>query len=282
MQRFRFLLPPYTGGLERLEVIPDPVPLGTIAVDPGSGRMPDSDLDYPALHLPLSVPLLVLIPPETLAAAHANTIVPPGFGRQPALFSTLKCDDPREILRTVNTRPPPPSETIASWFALRLKNPSLDMLLTEVIGRRSESRGPSVRSTRRHVRSLLECCLTDLQGLLWLAKTPRLAPSIQELAFSRGTDPARLRERVARGLGVTLAEYNQMPGWEWPLEAAIRNGLGAGGWGLAESNLTRHPRRGYLPGWGRTPPGLPKWGTRPWVWSGTPGSGRTNRPAVGA
>jgi len=124
---------------------------------------------------------------------------------------------------------------MARWLAIRLKQPDLESLLAAALSGES-SRDTSLprRTHSRQLRTDVDCRPSDLLRLHQLATLPRLAPTVERLADTAGTTATRLGQRVRRGLGFTLAAYNARPGWEWPLEAACRCGLGrtGGEWGV--------------------------------------------------
>ncbi len=116
---------------------------------------------------------------------------------------------------------------MARWLAIRLKQPDLESLLTAGLSGDSSPDTPlPLRTLSRRLRTDLRYRPSDLRRLAHLAILPRLADNTGQLAASAGTTTTRLAQRVRQALGLTLANYNARPDWEWPLEAACRCGLG--------------------------------------------------------
>ncbi len=237
------LLPPYTTEEALLEAVRyEVLPLGAIAVLHLDGHESHDLISATVEALPLHVPPVLLLPD-----------LPDGTA-PPILASTrqvvcLASDPPpliEEVLTAVNNRPAPTPDQIAAWLAARLDNPHLEPLVIHALdgkGRPTPA-GLSGRNLRRKIPDLLKCRVSDLGRLSGLATRRRLCPSVETLAKDHAprTTPGHLRDHV-RALGVSLAEYNNMPGWEWPLEAAVRQGLGVGGWGLGVGGWPKVARK---------------------------------------
>lgn len=220
------LLPPYTTE-EPLDAVPyEALRLGALVVfhlDPHESH----DLINAAVEaLPLHVPPVLLLPDGTTPPVLAST-------RQVVCLPSDPPPGIEDVLAAVNNRPAPSPDQIAAWLAARLDNPDLEPLVAYALDGdgRPKPAGLSGRSLRRKIPDLLRSRVGDLGRLAGLATRKRLCPSVESLAkdHTPRTTPGHLRDHV-RALGVSLAEYNSMPGWEWPLEAAVRQGLGVGGW----------------------------------------------------
>ncbi len=205
-------------------------PLGTIGILSPSSSIATTYLHDGIASLPLMVPVVSAIPangPEPLSP-------PLDFReRQLALVPTGTSISPAEIVAAVNARPRLSPERMGAWLAARLGNPILEDIVCEAVTTSPHPipEGLSLRNLQRIVPKVLHRRVSDLVRLYRVATLPRCRPTVDALAEEALTAATHLRDLV-RGLGVSLRDYNQRPGWEWPLEAAVRRGLGAGGWGL--------------------------------------------------
>ncbi len=246
MKGMSLLVPPYVSWSGR-DTAPDP-PLGTI------GLCHVVEAACVAGFLPIVdqreawMPIVVAAPAQL--RGHLASALQELELASPAQFLLVTHETPSsphttDILRRVNRRPPVQGTVLAQWLGARLlATPGATVLLHRVLGCCQVQDHSSGRTLRRQVHRTLRCRPSDLTRLAHLATLPRLAPTVDALADSADTTPTRLRERVGRGLGVSLQTYNATPGWKWVLEAAVRRGLGAGGWGLAEANpVTGRPER---------------------------------------
>ncbi len=187
--------------------------------------------------LPNRVPLVVVAPPELEASLQAflTAFDLPRAGQPTIMVSPSPVlPDPESLRQHINHRPPPPPELMARWLAIRLKQPDLESLLAAGLSGNSPGNPLPRRTHSRQLRTDLRCRPSDLRRLAHLATLPRLADTVNDLAFDDHTTATREGQRVRRALGFTLAAYNARPGWEWPLEAACRCGLGrtGGEWGV--------------------------------------------------
>ena len=150
------------------------------------------------------------------------------FTRQSVILSpSQELPLPISAVEALSNRNPPSPSLIARWLALRLGQPDIESLIATIFNRDGKV---SERTLRWRCQRKLHCHPSDLRRLVVLATLPRPTANVDQLAAISESSPQRMRERLRRGLGVTLAFYNRTPGWEWVLEAAIRKGLGAGGW----------------------------------------------------
>jgi len=195
---------------------------------------------YPLLQAcalrPLWVPLVVVAPPELEASvqAYLTAVDLTRAGQSTVILSpALILPDPQSLRQHINHRPPPPAELMAQWLAIRLSRPDLRSLLTAALSTESPPAIPH-RTLSSQLRKHLNCRPSDLVRLATQATLPRLAPTVNDLAFNAHTTATRLGQRVHRVLGFSLSDYNHRPGWEWVLEAACRCGLGrtGGEWGV--------------------------------------------------
>jgi len=216
--------PPY--GTIFLGPLGDHSPLGTVALllCPTASR---TDLVVEVAALPLMVPIVWIIPangPEPLPPVDFRE-------RQLALVPAGNSLSPADIVAAVNARPRLSPERMGAWLAARLGNPLLADIVREALTTSSHPspRGLSLRNLQRIVPKVLHCRVSDLVRLHRLATLPRCCSTVDALAKQACLATTHLRDQV-RGLGISLRDYNQWPGWEWVLEAAVRKGLGAGGW----------------------------------------------------
>ncbi len=146
--------------------------------------------------------------------------------------------DPEVIFRRVNSRPVVSSHHLAQWLAARLDRPELVPLLEAAMAPIGDLEPTPFthRTLQNRLRIALDCCPSDLKRLARLATLERMFPTVGQLASQAGTTAAALRRLTTPLLRVSLSTYNERPGWEWVLEAACRQGLGAGGWGLDENS----------------------------------------------
>ncbi len=175
----------------------------------------------------LATSLTALLTPLDQARAAQSVVVPHPLAQLP---------DAATLRQSVNQRPTVAPSTMAHWLARRLQQPAevIEALLMACLDKDGSPNGASRRTLHRRVHEILSCRPSDLVRLHDLAILPRLADNTGQLAASAGTTITRLAQRVRRALGLTLANYNARPGWEWPLEAACRCGLGrtGGEWGV--------------------------------------------------
>ncbi len=140
------------------------------------------------------------------------------------------------IFRSINSRPAVSSRLLARWLGTRLERPELvdpieaAMATDGEVGRVAFAHAH--RTLQRRLGKALDVHPSDLKRLARVATLERMFPSVGRLAAGAGTTAASLRRIVTPLLRVSLSTYNERPGWEWVLEAACRQGLGAGGWGL--------------------------------------------------
>ena len=209
------------------------IPPGAIMV----ARFPADDnfgqLVQAAFARPLWVPLVVLAPGASrhelrylLSALQIQG--PHGVQAIPWEGTTLPAKE--QVCQAVGSRAAPTRVRMAVWVSRRFENHRL--LPVVLAAMEANPLAWSDRTLRRRVNGMLRCRPSDLRRLADLASIPRLQPTVERLAAAAGTTPTRLRERVSDGLGLTLREFNRTPAWECIMEAAVRKGLGAGGWGL--------------------------------------------------
>lgn len=208
-------------------------PLGAIAVLQWRGQSTARNIRL----LPAYIPLVVVDSEPN--RSHSQGSIPNAFVEfglppwcQPGVAPGSTVD---AVLRTVNSRPAPGSNRLAAWLATRLGHTDIEELIFHVVARDGVLSGST---ELRQVRAKLGCWPSDLRRLVKLATQSRLLETVDMLAAHATSSTTRIRERLKRGIGVSLAFYNKMPGWEWVLEAAVRMGLGAGGWGLGNNKLT--------------------------------------------
>ncbi len=149
--------------------------------------------------------------------------------------------DPEVVFRRINARPPVSPRLLAQWLATRLDQPDMVLLLETALGQPWGARTPDqvYRQLHRRLDVGIKCHPADLKRLARIATLERMYPTVGRLAAAAETTAASLRRIVSPLLRVSLTTYNERPGWEWVLEAACRQGLGAGGWGLGEDSESR-------------------------------------------
>ncbi len=154
---------------------------------------------------------------------------------------TTAFPDPEVIFRRINSRPVVSPHHLAQWLAARLERPELVPLLEAAMAMNGEPEPTTLthRTLQNRLRIAIDCCPSDLKRLARLATLERMFPTVGQLASQAGTTTAALRRLTTPLLRVSLSTYNERPGWEWPLEAACRQGLGAGGWGLGAGGWTK-------------------------------------------
>ncbi len=144
------------------------------------------------------------------------------------------------IFRSINSRPAVPSRLLARWLCARLERPELVDLIEAAMATDREVGLPHAQRTlQRRLGKALDVHPSDLKRLARVATLERMFPSVGRLAAGAGTTAASLRRIITPLLRVSLSTYNERPGWEWVLEAACRQGLGAGGWGLGAGGWTK-------------------------------------------
>jgi len=234
---------------------------GTIAVEealtvPGTLAtllLPHREAEEAALEsvatLDLAIPLILIAQrvesPRLLSLTRLLDSRRPG--QHEALHSSYPAGVPsyRALQAWLARQPGPSPARVAGWLCARLNRPAAVPWAVRAIAPSAPGAG-SARTLYRRVRDQFLCRPSDLARLARLALLRRPQANLEALASIAETTTTRLRQRVRRGLGISLAEFNQLSGWTWVLEAAVRHGLGAGGWGLgaggwglAEGN---HPR----------------------------------------
>lgn len=230
-------------------------PLGLVGALTARDDFAELPLEAMVEELPPSIPLVITAAPHRLQnVVQLVRTLPRTLPRMLAVFPQIRRDLPscRDARALVNRRPVPSSVGLARWLRWRLNQAtategeasggtsgaprplSLTMLTLALAGttRLDDRAHSSARSHRRWARTALHCRPSDLHRLAELAKLPRLARNVDQLAAHAGTTPTRLRQRVVSALGLGLKEFNGMAGWEPVLEAAVLNGLGEPGWGV--------------------------------------------------
>lgn len=230
-------------------------PFGLVGALTAGDDFTELPLEEMVDELPPFIPLVITAAPQRLQnVVRLVRTLPRTIPRMLAVFPQIRRDLPscRDARALVNLRPVPSSVVLARWLCWRLSQLaamggessgatsgappplSLTMLTLALAGTTStnDHPGPSPRSLRRWARTALNCRPSDLRRLTELAKLPRLARNVGQLAAHAGTTPTRLRQRVVSALGLGLKEFNGMAGWEPVLEAAVLNGLGEPGWGV--------------------------------------------------
>jgi len=232
----RSLVPPLTGPPRpdsEGAFLPGPGDLGNVMVAYPPVEADSSRLQSDAAGRPLWVPLILVTPPGRVDA-YLHLLVELEL-LSPAGVSHLewgKAIPPSAdaLLKAVNQRPPPSAASMALWLGCRLQRPGVTPDV------RASMEAPSIvfarRTHHRHIRNEWGCRPSALKRLAHLACLPRLHHTVERLASAAGTTATRLRERVQAGLGISLVQFNRMPGWEVTLELAVRAGLGTPGWGL--------------------------------------------------
>jgi hypothetical protein len=159
------------------------------------------------------------------------------------------------VLAAIGRRPPPDAAVVSRWLVHRLIDPkgssavetaerqAIHAYLLELIQwvlnpASGDPERPAGRTIRQLMAGVLNCRPGDLKRLHDLTGQSRRQPGVEQLAAEAGASAGRLRARVESGLGLALRHYNELPGWEPVLEAAVRAGLGLPGWGI------RHELRG--------------------------------------
>ncbi len=198
--------------------------------------------------LPPWIPLAIVTPPHLIPRIEAGVrLFDTARHGQTAMISHTVASppSPEVVLQGINTRPAPTIALLAEWLAHRLGHPEHLPLLQAAMAPAgaSTNHSGSRRTIQRLVQAEFEAHASDFRRVVRIARQERLSPSVSRLADLAGTTEARLRLLVRTLLGVSLSFYNLHPGWEWVLEAACRQGLGAGGWGLIEDSCPppRHP-----------------------------------------
>lgn len=242
-------------------------PLGLVGALTARDDFTEFPLEEMVGELPPFIPVVITGAPHLLrGVVRRIRTLPRTIPRMLAVFPQIRRDLPtcRDARFLVNLRPVPNNVVLARWLSWRLSQPtapevevsraatdarrpfSLAMLALAMAGgtSRDAHTGASTRSLRRWARTALHCRPSDLHRLAELARLPRLASNVDQLAAHAGTTPTRLRQRVVSALGLGLREFNGMAGWEPVLEAAVLNGLGEPGWGVRCGGVGRRTDAG--------------------------------------
>lgn len=206
-----------------------------------------------AVELPGSVPLVVAATGDMMptAAAFARRMLTERAWQVGVVPLHRPLYSPAHVWELVAARPTPSPELVARWLARRLialpdeastERAELRAQVCLLIHRVLEepgapapghgTRGGSPRHLRRWTSAVLGCRPSDLRRLTALAVGERRLPTVSQVAGVAGTTERLLRNRIRSGLGISLRQYRSLVGWEPVLEAAVRHGLGAPGWGV--------------------------------------------------
>lgn len=252
----RLLCPPYRRVTWGTDAAP---PLGAIAIaDASSVRQMTYELTPLVRRAPWCVPCLVVTAatadPSVLAALHEV----PG---RPAFVSGPAADDllPRLVVAGVRDRPTPTGAELADYVAMRTGRLELRAALAGLL-----ATGPADQPRRaippRTLRDRLHRlgpfgprCWRTVGTLCRIAATMS-GSGVGILALRAGVGPRSLRSWVRRYLALSLQEFRLIVGWEWVLEAALRQG------GYVDGTIGGAPR---------TEPAA-----RPRRWAGAARSGR--------
>jgi hypothetical protein len=137
--------------------------------------------------------------------------------------------DSERVIAAIARRPPPTSLDIAEYIAQRIAWSAVTPALAACLGRHYD-----LRSSRSYLSRRLKA-LPPFTARDWAA-VGHLVALLQStrwpagrLAREHGLDPRTLRAWTSRYLALPWSTAQQLAGWEWVVEAALRRGGYAAG-----------------------------------------------------
>ena len=132
-----------------------------------------------------------------------------------------------EVVTAVRNRVTPEAVSLSAYVANRIGKPRMANVLAEVDAVAGKGQNglpvPIIRRISRHLHTLGSLGAPDWK---WLFKLARLAGrrdlSVEELARRQGVEARTFRTHVRRYTGGSIERFRECVGWEWVLEAALR------------------------------------------------------------
>jgi hypothetical protein len=222
-QLVRVLLPPYAGfglhpGMD--------LPLGAIVVCNASEN--DAALLRAAVYETLApwAPLALILP-ENMLEPSVLEAVTRLRGKSAYVAHAAGGIAPATICAAVAARARPTANDVANYVARRLENRECGRLVLAALERPEVTGcypgGGRYRTLCRRLRQLGPLTPREWRLLWHLAGLPRSTePSVEALACAAGVEARALRHQVSRLMGLPLHEYRIRVGWEWTIEATLR------------------------------------------------------------
>jgi hypothetical protein len=131
---------------------------------------------------------------------------------------------PDELIAAMAHRPAPTIDAMIDYVVRRLGcRPLYDVLASALVDDSDQKPGLTPRTVRRRLTSLGQYRPWEWKRLATLALLVERADLPVELLADRaGTEPRTLRMWVRHLLGTSLAAFRSRIGWEWVVEAGLR------------------------------------------------------------
>lgn len=142
------------------------------------------------------------------------------------VFAMDEGDGGEAILRAVAARPRPTPSDLVEWVLRRTRLPALGRVLSDLFSRPPLRRADASLlgfHGREPLRQLGEWGPAEWQAAATLAELAADRTLLNRILASENDSAAEMRRLMQERLGVTEREFHQRYGWEWVLEASLRN-----------------------------------------------------------